>query len=500
MKKNLKTIIASILAGSTVVLSACGIGGGSGGSGGNNKSHIDTPWWTTTGTLNKVGDEIAFSNINLNLVTVVAGADLTPFKDIVAKFNQANEGKINVKVESVNEETYASQVANRIQVGMNVPDLLMTHSKLQKALASKEHIQPLDEIIEATGYEIDWNNYSTTLAKDANLGYDNAMFTVPVDMQSQIVLYNKQILNALGKSVPTTREEVLDVCEAYKQSYSGMAVLMPTQGGHFHQYVYPTAFVQNGGELYDEATNKVDWTSAKNVQAFKDANESILSLKDAGYMTYGLQEKDVLPSFYENEGLFLFIPPWQVGSNGGVFASYAEANGIDASAPDYMNRICERIGSMSISGLFAMDETKATANNVYVDSHSFSISVAVEDINKKAACLYFIKWFTEGFNGAGNEENIESAIAWAQAGHNSCNAKILNNPEYINNAFVKNISQNYYNANSITTIGCNPFAGDLVKHLKGLSPKLLASPNSIESEIKKTQDEYNGQIEFDEEY
>ena len=490
MKKNFKAIVAGVLAATTIALAACG-----GSSSQSNVSHIDTPWWTTTGSLNKVDDEIVYNNVSLNLVTVVAGADLTPFKDLVAKFNKDHEGQINVKVESVNEEQYATQIANRIQVGMNTPDLLMTHAKLQKALATKGHIQPLDEIIEATGYEMDWSNYSEILAKDSNLGYDNATFTVPVDMQSQIVLYNKQILASLQKSVPTTREEFLDVCEAYKAANEGKsdhkAILMPTQGGHFHQYVYPTAFVQNGGELYNEETNMVDWTSEKNIQAFKDTNESILSLKDAGYMVYGQQEKDALPYFYENKGLFLFIPPWQVAASGGVLASYAEANGIDTSAPDYLNRICDRIGGMSISGLFAMDETKPTANNIYVDSHSFSVSVSVQEITKKAACLYFIKWFTE---------NAEIAAEWAKFGHNSCNAQVLNSAEYTNSVYVQNISQNFYIVDAITTIGCNPFAGDLVKHLKGLSPKLLASPDSIESEIKKTQDKYNGQIEFDGEY
>lgn len=489
MKKNVKAIFAGVLAGATALLAACGGGGGDGG----NQTHIDTPWWSTTGTLNKVGDEIKFDNIDLKLITVVAGADLTPFKDIIETFNDAHEGQINVSVESVNEESYATQIANRIQVGMNTPDLLMSHAKLQKGLVSKKHIQPLDEIITATGYEMDWSNYSATLAKDSNLGYDNATFTVPIDMQSQIILYNKDILEDLGESVPTTREEFLNVCEKYKTMYGneGKAILMPTQGGHFHQYVYPTAYVQNGGELYDEATNKVNWTSDANIQAFNDANESILSLKDAGYMTYGLEEKDVLPSFYENKGLFLFITPWQIAANGGVFASYADANNIDVSAPDYMNRICERIGSMSMAGLFAMDDTKACKNNIYVDSHSFSVSVSVKDINKKAACLYFIKWFTE---------NGETAAEWAKYGHNSANSQVINSEEYSNSVFVQNISQNFYDANAITTIGCNPFAGDLVKHLKGLSPKLLASPDSITSEIKKTQDKYNGQIEFDEEY
>ena len=141
--------------------------------------------------------------------------------------------------------------------------------------------------------------------------------------------------------------------------------------------------------------------------------------------------------------------------------------------------------------LFAMDETKDCAEYVYVDSHSFSISTSVEDLNKKAACLYFMKWFTE---------NGETAATWAQAGHNSCNSVALNNLTYTDDIFVKSVAQNFYDVNAIKTIGCNPYAGDLMKHLNGLSPKLLAKPNTLETEVSTTQNKYNGQIEFDEEY
>ena len=489
MKKSLKVAIAGILAGSTALLVGCG---GSSSGGGNSLAHIDTPWWTTTGTLNKNGDEIVFNNVTLNLTTVVAGADLTPFKDMVTKFNQEHTGKITVTVDSVNEEEYLSTIANRIQIGINPPELLMTHSKLQKSLADKENIQPIDEVIAATGYEMDWNNYSEAFAKDVNLGYDNATFIVPVDMQSQIVLYNKDILNALGYGVPTSRAEFLEVCEAYKNSsYAGKAVLMPTQGGHFTQYIYPTAYVQNGGELYNEETNRMEWTSASNLQAFNDANESILSLVNAGYMTYGLQEKDVLPDFYENKGLFLFIPPWQVSPSGGVFNSYAEANGIDKDAPNFMSQICSKIGGMSTAGLFAMDETRETANNIYVDSHSFSIASSVKDVNKKAACLYFIKWFTE---------NAEVATEWAKYGHNSCNIKVLNSQEYQESVFVQQIAKHYYDANSITTIGCNPYGSHVAAYLKGVSAIILKSPDSTASKIQEVQDEYNRLLADDEDY
>ena len=162
---------------------------------------------------------INFSNIDLRLITVVAGADLQPLRDIVTNFNNENQGKIRITLETVNEENYATNVANRIQFQQNEPDLLMTHSKLQMDLAKKEYIQPLEEIIAATEYEMDWNNYSDVFAKDTNLGYDNATFIVPVDMQSQVVLYNKQMLAELNMGVPTTRDELIEVCEAFQTRY-----------------------------------------------------------------------------------------------------------------------------------------------------------------------------------------------------------------------------------------------------------------------------------------
>ena len=496
MKKQWKSILAGTLACASLFLTACGGGTGGGPSGGNTLKTIDKPWWKTTGELSKNTDgSINFENVNLRLVTVVAGADQYPLGDIIEKFNQEHQGKINVNMEVVNEEDYATQIATRIQTNMNTPDLLMTHSKLQKGLVDKEYIQPLEEVITETGYEMDWDNYSDVFAKDANLGYKDATFIVPIDMQSEVVIYNKQMLTELGKSVPTTREEFLDVCAAFDARYTASdmhAVLMPTEGGHFHKYVYPTAYLQNGGELYDEKTNKANWTSDANIQAFKDANDSILDLEKAGYLKLNETEDNAILRFCEKKGLFLFISPWRVVSGGAsVFNSYADRNGINKGSADFMNRMCEVAGGMSIARLFAMDSEKASAEYVYVDSHSFSISTSVEDINTKAACLYFMKWFTE---------NGETAATWAQAGHNSCNTVALTDPLYTGSIFVQAISQNFYDANAIKTVGCNPYAGDLMKHLNGLSPKLLAKPTTLEAEVAATQSKYNGQIEFDEAY
>ncbi|MBQ7879093.1 MAG: extracellular solute-binding protein [Clostridia bacterium] len=493
MKKQLKSVFVGTLATATLLLAACGGGGGNVGN--SNVSHIDTPWWTTEGTLNVNEDgSPKFENVSISLSTIVTGSDITPFREIVSEFNKQHEGQIKVEVNSVNEATYAQDLANRIQNNTNPPDLLMSHAKLQKTLANEKLIQPLEDIIELTGYDIDWNDYSDVFAKESNLGFDNATFTIPIDMQSEIILYNKAILKELDMGVPSTREDLLAVCEAFKAKYTGSdyyAISMPTNNAHFHPYVYPTAYLQNGGTLYDVETYKADWTSAANTKAFEDANNAILSLKDAGYMKINEGETEAQLRFYNDKTLFLVIPPWNITTNGGVFDTYATQKGISKDDAELVAKMCDYIGGMSLSGLFAMDPDKACAEYVYVDSHSFSVSNSVKDANKKAACLYFAKWFTE---------NGEAGVKWALAGHSSCSSKIINNNDYKNNVFVKTLIQNFYDVNVVRTMGNNPYAKDFVETLGSLTPSLLSRPTQLASLVESKQKIYNGIIELNEIY
>ena len=501
MKKLFKTILASVLALTTIGLTSCFANNGDYGNssvngGGSKLEHISNPWWTTTGTLNKDANGAPkFENVTINLTTIVTGSDYKPFQELVAEFNKVHQGQIQVNVVNENEATFAQNLGNRIQNNNNPPDLLMSHAKLQKTLANKKWTQPLEDIVEATGYEMNWDNYSYVLASEATLGYDNATFTIPIDMQSEVVLYNKTILNELGKNVPTTRSELLDVCAAFKAKYSTSdgyyAISMPTNNHHFHPYVYPTAYLQNGGSLYNVNNYKAEWTSDVNSQAFADANEAILSLVEADYMKLNETEGTAQNRFNKEQTLFLVIPPWNIMNSGGVFQTYAEENNISKNDANYVANVCQHIGGMSLSGLFAMDESKPYAESVYVDSHSFSISTSVKDINKKAACLYFAKWFTE---------NGEIGAKWAQAGHSSCSATIINSDAYKNDVFVKNLIQNFYDVNVIKTMGNNPYSDDLVEALGGLTPSLLSRPTQLEDLIKQKQKAYNGIIELNEEY
>lgn len=479
-KKNI--LLSGIL---VTLLTACN-GGGNTTNSGKKEETIGTPWWTTEGEIvkNDNGD-IVFDDIHIQLTTIVAGDDLDPFRAIVGKFNEQHEGKIKVSVNYVAERSYAKEVADRIHNNSTPPDLLMTHQKFQKQLVHHKLIQPLDEVIEATGYEYDLNNYSTVLAEETNLDYKDATFTLPIDIQSEIVLYNKKILNELGKAVPTSREELLDVCKAFKEQYSYdsgyRAIALPTNCDHFPQYAYPTAYLQNGGSLYNENNYYAEWTDEKNMQAHKDATEAIVSLdRDYQYTTLSDDYATARSRFNSKKALFLVIPPWLVE---GTLSTYRTQNSV-TTMDDVMDN---HIGGASLSGLFALDSSKDYAEDIYIDSHSFSISKSVTDKTTKAACLYFAKWFTE---------TPSIGVDWANAGHSSASSKILNSEEYLSNKFVDEYMRKFYDINVVRTVGNNPYAAEFIESLHTLAANSVINYSKIEAVVEEQQNLYNSNVEL----
>ena len=117
MKAKRKGLISILLLCAAVVvatmLAACGGGGGNGPIG-VGENEIDSKWWSTTGEIQKDGEDIVFNNVEIKLTTVVAGTDLVKFNTIVNRFNAEYLDKINIVPSSVTEESYNSQVAKQI--------------------------------------------------------------------------------------------------------------------------------------------------------------------------------------------------------------------------------------------------------------------------------------------------------------------------------------------------------------------------------------------------
>lgn len=474
--KFFKTLLAIALCAVMILpLAACTQNNGGGNGGSTGELQFDE------------NGKVIFNNVSIRLETVVNGEDKDAFNALVETFNLEYNNRIRVNYVNTGATVYESTVAQEINYNNNAPDLIMSHQKSHKNFQVNQLIQPLDDIISKSGIQINMSNYADGLAQYSKLGTSN-LYSVPIDAQTMVVVYNKKVLADLGKTVPTNRQELLDVCAAYKTQTGNPAIAWATGGDYFGNYVYLTACLQNGAKLYDENTLKVDWYSnQENRAALQDASESIRTLINDGYAQINKSDSDNLNSFMNGNSLFYFLCPWTLTS---LVKSYSEQKKIDEATlfSDY-------IGGACVSGWFAMKDN-AQKDYLFGDSHFFAMSKTCTDVNKQAAILEFINWFTT---------NADAGQEWAKAGHVSASKVITAANEYKNAAYVTNFMNAFYpNIDNFVSVGVTTYYEPVINNLKGLfadtvNDKTLGISTAdaykkYESSLKEREEGANGVI------
>lgn len=474
MKKKLFSLI-SIVCAIVCAFSLAACGGGSG----------NDPW-TTTGSLTKDDDgNVVFNNVQIKLSTIVSGADVAPFNQVIQQFNRQYKGKISVDVTNVDQDLFDTTVQRQIANNNNAPDLLMSHQKGHMAFAQNKLIQPFNEVMDASGITLDMNDYAEGLAKYTSLGYADKLYSIPCDAQSSVVLYNKKMLAKYKLDLPTDHTELVNVCTAIANGEGITPIVWSTAHDAFPNYIFTTAVMQNGGKLYKD-DYYADWhTDSTNQAAIKNAIASIRGLinNQPALATKNQSLSDALQKFLNDQALFYFVTPWEVSN---VLDAYAKGHtGVSLAQvkSDY-------VGGTSMANWFAMQADSENGNKIYGDSHFFAMSATVSDINVKAAICEFVKWIT-------NTASI--GAEWAEAGHISMSKKIDGNQEYYENSFVKNYIKKFYpNINDIVCMGNTPYAMQLQTHFGKIITDAIeqASDSNDANIIKSNQDKFNEAIDF----
>lgn len=491
MMKNKKKLFCGILAvllcaAMVLPLASCNKKPNDNNGNNNNGGQIDNAWWTTEGELTKdENGNVAFNNVSIRLETVVAGDDKDAFNMLVEKFNREYSGKIRVNVTNTGAGTYESTVASKITNNNNAPDLIMSHQKSHKNFADNHLIQPLNEAMQLSGITIDVSNYASGLSQYSSLGYNDYTFSIPVDGQSMVVFYNKKALAALGKSLPTNRTELLELCEAYKQSTGKTPIAWDTSGDYFANYVYISAILQNGGTLYDESTYLTSWYDDEtNRNAIHNASEAFREMFSNGYARFAESSSTILSEFIAGNRLFYFTNPWSMTD---LVTQYAERENVSEET-----LIETTLGGTTYAGWFAMSDN-AAKDYIFGDSHFFAMTKNVTDIHKKAAILEFIKWFT-------NEASVGSE--WAKAGHISVSKAISESETYQKDTYVSNfISKFYPDINNFRCVGNTPHYEAIISNLKAIFSDTVDNNGGHTAErdysvIKQKQDAVNNSINF----
>lgn len=433
---------------------------------------------------------VVYDDIEIKLETVVAGGgDQAAFIELIAQFNVEHDGEIYVNCVNTPEENYARSVMQKISNNLNAPDLLMSHQKLNKAFLQQKMIQSFDNIIEESHYDFDIDDYYNKFAELSKIGTDD-QYQIPIDAQGEILLYNKELLDQLGEDVPTNREELLAVCDKAITQFTSISgfkpIILSTNSDFFNKYVWVTALMQNGVDIYKSNDFKADWTSTSNLTGIRNATQAIDEMFDDGYATYNVEATAGNTQFQQGKALFCFNVPF---STSNIIKGYAASNGLTEA------QAREKIGGMSVSKMFAMDGTSEASNLIYGDSHGFLMSKTCTDITKQAACLKFAKWFTE---------TDSVGAKWAEAGHVTASNIISSSDDYKSNEIVTNYIDKYYpDMTKFTTFGDNPYFSDYTNVMNKMCANLLKTrgvykdDTAFNAEISARQTEINGLVGFD---
>lgn len=397
---------------------------------------IDNPWWTDSGEITKDGDgNIEFDDVSIKLTSVICGYDQNGFEALLDQFNKLYKGKINVTHQTYSQDVIDEYVMQQIQNETNAPDLILTHQKTHAYLAANKIIQPMDAAYELAGLEADKSNFLPNFADYCDLGYEGRMFTIPVDAQSMVMYYNKNLLKKYGEELPQTRAEFLELCRKVQSGERATnaqfnAVTCGADYDFFKMYLLPTAVLQNGGELYG-SDGLVHWTEGSNFTAFKNGIQAVKQLADDGLWDSSDSNESARAKFCKDNALFYISLPFDANT---VFSAYASNSG---HSPEVVKS--QDIGGFSTAGMFALDGApEASKNKIFGDSHAFAMSKTVSNVTKKAAIAVFVNWFTT---------NVDVGIEWAKLGHTTASYTIRGNAAY--------------NADSYVSEFCNMFYGDI---------------------------------------
>ncbi len=135
------------------------------------------------------------------------------FETLVKAFQDANPG-VTVKVEKVLNDTYKDKV--RVSVGSaQSPDVYFSWSgSFASSLVATGNVMELDDLLSKNSAFKD-QFYPSQMAP---MQVDGKQVGLPIGMIGKFFFYNKKLMDQHSLAVPTTWEELLDLCEEARKA------------------------------------------------------------------------------------------------------------------------------------------------------------------------------------------------------------------------------------------------------------------------------------------
>lgn len=309
--------------------------------------------------------------------TPLTGDDGAYMDQIVKNYNATNP---EIKVKHVVTSDMYTKVSTVLNSGKGIPDLAIIHADRVPGYVKQGVLEPMTNVMAAQP-ELKQDNYLPQAWSTGTI--DGTQYTVPLDIHSVVMYYNKDLLkkyNAesfLDDNVVTIDEmlslqgKMADGDFVVNDALLGWVILSQ---------------IQNlGGDI------QADGKPAVNTPVMKQAFEEVKKIADAGLMTP-----------YGEDGYLMFQSGNVLFSTDGTWSSTAHAavEGLNFGVTNVYSPTKDKFTNRSSSHLFAMFNNEKRTDE------------------KEAGIAAFLEYVRE------------NSLEWAKAGQNVASKQVNESPEY----------------------------------------------------------------------
>lgn len=432
------------------------------------------------------GDPV-FDNVELKVWSIVGEPDnvyLDRVNDMFNAYYRTNG--LSAKITSLSNGDFYTQLANTINTDpSNAPDVIVYHSERLTKLANDKIILPMDEYYEAVKSGFTADSYISNVMDECY--YGGKVYGVPLDVHAGVWYVRTDILEKNGLEKPSSLSEFIEVCNALVEKYNNgelwhramdkdsakcvwtkaktygdsyYPVVMSQFGGIETGWIPQTAVFQNGGKLTDSEGNPVwntqgledvltmfrDWQTGTNT--LKNADNSDRFSYSGAFVKGDDDTNTVWSKLASGEAVFSCEGPWWIEQR------FNEYEALIGDLADTEGKVYQPLDIMNMSKLYAMDESAATASDIYGVGHCFSISKTVTSKTKCVAAALYAQYMTE------------NAVDYMQGGHLPANKNILESEQYKSKPFYTRYLQEFGDPENFVMLGNTPYYEAVYEKLK----------------------------------
>lgn len=243
------------------------------------------------------------------------------YKEIVDRFNETYEGQYHVTPITTNLEEYDGKLNALIAAGQ-APDVFICNpGPNMDVYVNADVVADLTDIL--TNQEPEWYA-SFTDGIFERMTYDGKIVAVPTNFAAACVYYNTEMFEEVGAEVPTTYDELLEVCQKLQDAgytpiscSAGTAWCLSMVAGYLCD--------RQGVDLKAIASHEANWTDENCIAA----GEKLLELSQYFQPTAAGDSNDqATAALYNGEAAMLIQGSWVIAQINGNNPDFEEKCGV----------------------------------------------------------------------------------------------------------------------------------------------------------------------------